>query len=76
MKNLYLRGLILIVAVFLSSCLPAASIDPPPVESSNTLPLAPKAPTINNQVWLNTEKPLAPADLNGKVILIDFWTFG
>src|ERR671939_390970 len=24
--------------------------------------------------WLNTE-PLAPADLHGKVVLVDFWTY-
>lgn len=40
------------------------------------LPTGPKAPAITNQVWLNTDKPLTQADLSGKVILIDFWTFG
>jgi hypothetical protein len=75
MKSLHLRILILFIALLLSSCLPAAAIDPQLAESQ-TLPTQPKAPPINNQTWLNTDRPLTQADLNGKVILIDFWTFG
>jgi hypothetical protein len=33
------------------------------------------APELFNQVWLNSP-PLKLADLRGKVIVIDFWTFG
>ena len=47
-----------------------------PKMESTALPTEPKAPTITNQVWLNIDKPLTQADLSGKVILIDFWTFG
>ena len=47
-----------------------------PTMESIPLSTGPKAPAITNQVWLNTDKPLTQADLNGKVILIDFWTFG
>ncbi len=50
---------------------PMATSQPPVAP----LPMEPKAPAINNTVWLNTE-PLTQNQLNGKVVLIDFWTFG
>lgn len=34
------------------------------------------APEINNEVWLNTETALPLASLKGKVVLVEFWTFG
>jgi len=34
------------------------------------------APELENEVWLNTESPLRLADLRGKVVLLDMWTFG
>lgn len=33
------------------------------------------APEINNEVWLNSES-LNLSDLKGKVVLVEFWTFG
>ncbi len=26
--------------------------------------------------WLNTDHPLALRDLHGKIVLLDFWTYG
>ena len=34
-----------------------------------------EAPEISNTVWLNSE-PLRLADLRGKVVMVEFWTFG
>jgi hypothetical protein len=33
------------------------------------------APELYNQVWMNSE-PLSLADLRGKVVMVEFWTFG
>jgi hypothetical protein len=34
------------------------------------------APELHNEIWLNTDAPLRLADLRGKVVLLDMWTFG
>lgn len=34
------------------------------------------APEIDTQVWLNTGEPLRLSELRGKVVLVDFWTYG
>ena len=34
------------------------------------------APELTNETWLNTEGPLRMADLGGKVVLLEMWTFG
>ena len=33
------------------------------------------APEFTNETWINSE-PLRLADLRGKVVLIEFWTYG
>jgi len=35
-----------------------------------------KAPEINTEVWLNTDQPMRLEELRGKVVLVDFWTYG
>jgi len=37
----------------------------------------PVAPSLEGaSAWINMEKPLAIGDLKGKIVLMDFWTFG
>jgi hypothetical protein len=41
-----------------------------------SLPDLGPAPDIANEVWLNTGQPLNLSTLRGKVVLVEFWTFG
>ncbi len=34
------------------------------------------APELTNDTWLNVDAPLRLADLRGKVVAIEMWTFG
>lgn len=34
------------------------------------------APELTNEVWLNTDQTLRLAELRGKVVLLEMWTFG
>jgi hypothetical protein len=40
------------------------------------LPSLGPAPELENETWLNVEKPLRLEELRGKVVLLDMWTFG
>ncbi len=64
-----------------SAQLPARTQDmsgtdkPEPLANPGTgLPRGPIAPGIVSDTWLNSP-PLSPAELRGKVVLVDFWTF-
>lgn len=46
------------------------------VDTTSSLPVIRKAPELNNEVWLNIDQPLRLADLQGKVVLLEMWTFG
>ena len=34
------------------------------------------APELANDIWLNVDAPLRLADLRGKVVIVEMWTFG
>lgn len=44
-------------------------------EDMLNLPNLGPAPELANDVWLNTDEPLRLANLRGKVVLLDMWTF-
>jgi hypothetical protein len=48
----------------------------PPGPTATPLPDLGEAPELENEVWLNVDAPLRLADLRGKVVLLDMWTFG
>ena len=70
---------LILIAILLSGCA-AKRADPlddePRAEASAALPTLGSAPELTNEVWLNVEEPLRLADLRGKVVLLDMWTFG
>lgn len=41
-----------------------------------SLPDLGPAPELTNDVWLNVDSPLRLADLRGKVVIVEMWTFG
>jgi len=55
----------------MDATLPAA--EPTPVRAN--LPILGPAPAWTNGTWINSE-PITLADLRGKVVLLEFWTFG
>ena len=65
---------LLFLMVFLTGC--SAAVDDTPSDMSTSLPNLGKAPELTNETWLNTTQPLRMADLRGKVVLIDMWTYG
>jgi hypothetical protein len=44
--------------------------------SAGELPDLGLAPELENEVWINTDQPLRLADLQGRVVLLDMWTYG
>jgi hypothetical protein len=68
-----------LIAFILFGCAPQASSQPQTDSAMPKLASLPDlgpAPELTNATWLNVDSPLRLADLRGKVVLIDMWTFG
>jgi thiol-disulfide isomerase/thioredoxin len=74
MKRLWLFGLIF----GLTACTATGTTNETVSKliSSASLPDLGPAPELTNETWLNVDAPLRLADLRGKVVIIDMWTFG
>lgn len=70
--------LLLVLTLILTACALAAAAPTEPTASPQPadLPDLGAAPELTNDTWLNTDAPLRLADLRGKVVLLDMWTFG
>lgn len=75
MKRYWLLGLIL----GLTACATAATHERNnatiPISTSSLPDLGP-APELTNETWLNVNAPLRLANLRGKVVALEMWTFG
>ncbi len=76
-----------LMASILFGCAPQQAVSndpgeapPPPVDASMpkliSLPDLGPAPELTNSTWLNVDAPLRLADLHGKVVIVEMWTFG
>ena len=74
MKRLWLLGLILGLTACATAATGTATVAKP--ESRASLPDLGPAPELTNETWLNVDAPLRLANLRGKVVAIDMWTFG
>ena len=70
-------------AIPTNTALPSTATTAPPTATPTTaagpadhLPVLGVAPPINNEVWLNIEEATTLAEQEGKVVLVEFWTFG
>jgi thiol-disulfide isomerase/thioredoxin len=62
----------------LSACAPGVSggqVMSVPKSQSASLPDLGAAPELTNSIWLNSDAPLRLADLRGKVVGLEMWTF-
>ena len=62
-----------------ASIIPSTLTSIPPTVTSvpaASLPDLGPAPDFTNELWLNSDRPLNLASLQGKVVLVEFWTFG
>ena len=73
------RFLLSLIALLLFGCAPryteAQSADSS-MPRLASLPDMGLAPELTNDVWLNVDAPLRLADLRGKVVIVEMWTFG
>ena len=68
-----------ILVVILAGCAAPAEepvTNPRTATSNSNIPDLGAALELTNEIWLNTDTPLRLANLQGKVVLLDMWTFG
>jgi thiol-disulfide isomerase/thioredoxin len=70
------RSLPLFLFLLLTLILAACTMTSPLDSTSVSLPDLGPAPELTNTTWLNVDSPLRLADLRGKVVALEMWTFG
>jgi len=77
MRRLFIFGLIFwgLAACRTVAAQKSESVPSESMPTSASLPDLGPAPELTNEIWLNVDAPLRLADLRGKVVAIDMWTF-
>ena len=71
-----MKRLLVGIIFLLTACSIAPMSEPViPFTSASLQDLGP-APELTNDTWLNVDSPLRLADLRGKVVALEMWTFG
>src|SRR5574342_696274 len=69
-----------LIALLLFGCAPQQTREAQSMDSAmpnlSSLPDLGPAPELMNETWLNVDSPLRLADLRGKVVIVEMWTFG
>ncbi len=73
-----------LLLIGLAACVPQnvpagpspAATEPPAKIEAPALPDLGPAPELQNEIWLNVDRPLRLSELRGKVVLLEMWTFG
>lgn len=74
-----MKNWLFLIPILLTACATPGSVESkevvlPVIQTS--LPDLGPAPELTNDTWLNADAPLRLANLRGKVVAIDMWTFG
>ena len=68
------------ISLVLFGCASKQDVTPlqlePAMPKPASLPDLGPAPELTNDTWLNVDAPLRLADLRGKVVILEMWTFG
>ena len=62
-----------LIALMLFGCTPQTDSA---MSKLTSLPDLGPAPELTNDIWLNVDAPLRLANLRGKVVIVEMWTFG
>lgn len=74
-----LSAVIGLIALLLLGCAPRSTMHEPldsALQKITSLPDLGPAPELTSDIWLNVDSPLRLAELRGKVVLVEMWTFG
>jgi len=76
MKRLWIFGLLLLGLFACRTVSTSESATTEHMPTTASIPDLGPAPELTNETWLNVDAPLRLADLRGKVVALDMWTFG